>query len=333
MLRYKNFLSLFFISTLLTVLLVAFISLWEVITPHNLVDQVIIIEPGASFIQVADELKDMGVINSPFILTSYKKFFRPKSFIKSGEYLINSNDSPISIVDNLFEGRVLFHQFTIIEGWTFTQLLNNLRSHSVVNATNMTDSEIIDRLGINLDSLEGQFLAETYNFVRGDSDIDILTNAHNLLKDTLNEAWKIGKNNVLNDPYQALVLASIIEKETALSDERYIISGVFTKRLEKKMRLQSDPTVIYGLGNNFSGDITKDDLNDLNEYNTYRIDGLPPTPICLVGKDSILSAVFPDNNNYLYFVATGNSDGKHFFSSSLADHNRAVEKYLSNIKY
>ena len=187
-------------------------------------------------------------------------------------------------------------------------------------------------LGIDSNNPEGQFLAETYNFTRGNTDFDILSNAHNLLKSTLDEIWKIGNNYVLNDSYQALILASIIEKETALADERAIISGVFSNRLKKGMRLQSDPTVIYGVRSSFDGDITFAHLNDNNIYNTYKINGLPPTPICLVGRDSLVAAVLPDINEYFYFVATGNSDGKHFFSSNLEDHNKAVEIYLSNIE-
>ncbi|MEE2683892.1 MAG: endolytic transglycosylase MltG [Pseudomonadota bacterium] len=332
MIQLRNFLLPLFFFLIIIFISVFIFSYWSLGKANSFQSQIFIINPGVSFSEVAQDLSDREIIDCPLLLIGYQRVFNHNSFVKAGEYQIESNTSALNILKLFIDGEVITHQFTIIEGWSFNQLLEELRSNTVIRNTGLTENEIMISLGISANNLEGQFLAETYNFIRGDTDLDILSNAHDLLNTTLDEVWNTGQNYVLRDSYQALILASIIEKEAGVADERAIISGVFSNRLNKGMRLQSDPTVIYGVGSSFDGDITFAHLNDNNDYNTYRINGLPPTPICLVGRESLVAAVLPDINEYFYFVATGNSDGRHFFSSNLEDHNKAVEVYLSNIE-
>mgnify|MGYP000117690741 FL=1 len=191
----------------------------------------------------------------------------------------------------------------------------------------LSNQEIEKLLGLEATShLEGQFYPDTYNFHKGDSDLDILKRAHNRLKTILGEEWAARQKDLpLESAYEALILASIIEKETGVPEERPEIAGVFVRRLQKKMRLQTDPTVIYGLGDNYQGNITRKHLRQDTIYNTYRISGLPPTPIALVGRAAIHAALNPKPGKSLYFVAKG--DGSHYFSATLEEHNKAVRKF------
>ncbi len=197
--------------------------------------------------------------------------------------------------------------------------------------TESSEADIAKQLGIEQSKLEGLFLAETYHFTKGVSDLDILKRAHRKLEGILNSAWETRQENLpLTSPYQALILASIIEKETAVESERERIASVFVNRLNKRMRLQTDPTVIYGMGDNYDGNIRKKDLRAPTPYNTYVINGLPPTPIAMPGEASIRAALNPEQSAYLYFVASGN--GGHVFSKNLTEHNRAVRAYLKQLR-
>ncbi|MFA0232494.1 endolytic transglycosylase MltG, partial [Vibrio sp. 10N.261.45.A7] len=195
----------------------------------------------------------------------------------------------------------------------------------------MSEKEIAEKLGIENEKLEGLFLAETYHYTYGTSDLDLLKRAHRDLMNVVNEEWENRADKLpLKSPYEALILASIIEKETAVASERERVSSVFVNRLNKRMRLQTDPTVIYGMGDSYDGNIRKKDLRTPTPYNTYTMSGLPPTPIAMAGKASINAALNPEKSNYLYFVASGT--GGHVFSKSLTEHNRAVRAYLKQLR-
>jgi UPF0755 protein len=232
-------------------------------------------------------------------------------------------------LETIVSGKVVLHSYTVVEGMTSQQLLSSLADNENLKSTvaSLSDQELLSALGTEFHHLEGLFLPETYLFPAGTSDLDFLKRAYNSLETYLNQAW-LNKADKLpyETPYEALIMASIIEKETGIPEERTEIAGVFVRRLEKGMRLQTDPTVIYGMGENYDGNIRRKDLRTDTAYNTYTRHGLPPTPIALASKESIYAALHPKDGNSLYFVATG-KDGRHYFSSTLKEHNNAVRKY------
>lgn len=287
---------------------------------------------GAPLRSVAAELADSGVLGHPRLLTWYARLTGAATRIHAGEYAIDPGTTPVRLLDKLVAGDVLMHQLTIVEGWRFSDLLRTVRGHSAIRPTELGEDEIMDALGKPDSHPEGQFLPDTYAFPRGTPDIELLEWAHRSLEERLQEAWARRSADVqISTPYEALILASIIEKETALETERRLISGVFHERLRRDMRLQTDPTVIYGLGDGFDGDLRRRDLSADTPYNTYTRRGLPPTPIALPGAAAIDAAVDPEAGA-LYFVATGLPDGSHYFSSTLEEHNRAVERYLARLR-
>ena len=228
----------------------------------------------------------------------------------------------------MLAGDTYQYRITHIEGWTLEQALNEIWSDSnIVRELNSSSGELVaDSLNLVEESVEGLFYPDTYFFTRGTTDREILIRAYERMKEVLTEAWESRLGALpYNDAYDALIMASIIEKESAEESERGHIAGVFVRRLELGMRLQSDPTVIYGMGDNFDGDIRREDLLEETAYNTYRINGLPPTPIALAGIDSINASLNPLPSDYLYFVSRGN--GTHYFSSTLQEHNDAVSRF------
>jgi UPF0755 protein len=288
---------------------------------------------GTPLRRVSAELAGRGIIDHPRVLSWYARFSGDATRIHAGEYVLQKGMTPLDLLDRLVSGQVVLHQFTIVEGWRFADLKRLLRTHSAVAATELTDDEIMVRLGMPDQHPEGQFLPDTYSFPRGTSDVDLLRQAHAALQARLDFAWAQRSPDVqVATPYEALTLASIIEKETALASERRLISGVFHQRLRRGMRLQTDPTVIYGLGDTFDGDLRRRDLTTDTPYNTYTRAGLPPTPIALASAASIDAAVDPETTEALYFVATGLPDGSHYFSATLEEHNRAVERYLERLR-
>jgi UPF0755 protein len=223
---------------------------------------------------------------------------------------------------------VLQHDFTIVDGWTFRQLRDALAHVGTLRheGAALDDDALMRRIGAAGEVAEGRFLPETYAYVKGDSDLDILKRAHAAMVRTLAELWPgRDKDLPLASPYEALILASIVEKETGRADERPQIAGVFVRRLKYHMLLQTDPSVIYGMGQAYAGNIHRSDLITDTPYNTYLRPGLPPTPIALPGRPAILAALHPASGNALYFVARG--DGSHVFASSLAEHNHNVACY------
>jgi UPF0755 protein len=249
---------------------------------------------------------------------------------RAGEYRLKSGMGPQDVLGLLSSGRVIQYRFTVVEGWTFGQLIAALAANETLEHELDPDDPagtrgLLEELEIG--HPEGWFLPETYQFTRGDSDRDLLERAHRAMKGSLQQAWASRILGLpLEDPYELLILASIIEKETAVESEREQIAGVFTRRLQRGMRLQTDPTVIYGLGESFDGDIRRKDLKTDTPYNTYTRHGLPPTPIAMPGQASLAAAARPADGETLYFVADGS--GGHTFSVTLDEHRAAVKKML-----
>ncbi len=248
--------------------------------------------------------------------------------LHAGEYALPQGTTPRELLRKMAAGDVVQHRFTIVDGWTFRQLRLALANEAGLQQTlpGSSDEDIARRVGIADGKPEGWFLPETYSFVKGESDFDVLRRAHAAMKKALDQLWRQRSSEVkLDSPYQALILASIVEKETAQPTERAQIAGVFIRRLKFGMRLQTDPTVIYGMGENYAGNIRRSDLETDTPYNTYTRDGLPPTPIALPGTVALEAALHPAAGDALYFVARG--DGSHEFSPTLDAHNRAVQKF------
>jgi UPF0755 protein len=291
------------------------------------------VEPGRSLRAVVHELHEAGVIQQGLPLVWYARLSERAARVQAGEYLLEPGLTPRGLLDQLVAGRVLLHALTFVEGWTFAQMLDALANHPAVGHTlaGVAPAEIVKRIaGEPLDP-EGRFFPDTYRFPRGTTDMTILAQAYARMSEQLAAAWA-GRDSGLpfDTPDEALVLASLIEKETGIDDERSRIGGVFVNRLRLGMRLQSDPTVIYGLGAAFDGDLRAADLATDSPYNTYTRAGLPPTPIAMPGAASLRAAVHPAASDELYFVATGT--GGHIFSATLAEHRRAVARYLEVLR-
>ncbi len=289
------------------------------------------IRPGMAFRSVSDELAENGIISDPTFFRWYARLSRQAGSIHAGEYQIEAGLTPRELLDKFASGTVQLYSFTIVEGWTLRELLAALAVEPVI-AHSMDDEDwpaLLESFGVEARHPEGLFLPETYRFPRGTTDKDVLRQAYDLMQSVLDEEWAARAAGLpISSPYEALILASIVEKETALSSERPRIAGVFTRRLETGMRLQTDPTVIYGIGAAFDGNLTRRDLRADTPYNTYTRGGLPPTPIALPGKAAINAALNPAPGSELYFVATGLGDGSHKFSDTKDQHDKAVREYL-----
>jgi UPF0755 protein len=286
------------------------------------------IPAGSTIRQVAQKLADNGYIEDPLMFIALARLYDDGTQIKAGEYRITASQSPQNLIDLFRKGNSIQYGFTIIEGWTFNQLLNAISQNEVLTHTldNKTSQQIMAQISSADEHPEGRFLPDTYRFPRGTTDISFLRRAYNTMQHQLGEEWaQRAKDLPLKTPYEALILASIIEKETGAAFERPLIAAAFIQRLKKNMRLQTDPTIIYGLGSSFDGNIRYKDLRKDTPYNTYLHKGLPPTPIALPGIDAIHAALHPAKSDAIYFVAKG--DGTHHFSATLKEHNAAVSKY------
>jgi UPF0755 protein len=253
--------------------------------------------------------------------------------LKTGEYTLLRGMTPRSLLDLVTDGHVIQYSLTVIEGQTFREMLDRIASHAVIEHTleGLDDEEIMARLGHPGIHPEGRFLPDTYNFPRSTTDLAFLQRAYNAMIDQLQLAWEERQEGLpFKSAEEALILASIVEKETGRAEERPVIAGVFVRRLQKGMKLQTDPTVIYGMGASFDGNIRLRDLRKDTPYNTYTRSGLPPTPIALPGVDAIHAVLHPAAGNSLYFVAMG--EGRHYFSSTLKQHNLAVDKFQKKKK-
>ncbi len=287
------------------------------------------VKPGMGISAIARELqRQPGLLRSASYLEAYARWHDLAPRLKAGEYAVIPGMTPRSLLDQLVAGRVIQYPLTVVEGWTFRQLRQALAEHPKLAHTlqDLDDATIMARLGRPGVSPEGRFFPDTYHFPAGTSDIAFLQRALTTMDQRLAAIWAQRSAGLpLRDPDQALILASIIEKETGLPTERAAIAGVFTRRLQKGMPLQTDPTVIYGLGAAFDGNLHRQDLLTDTPYNTYTRKGLPPTPIALPGAESLMAAVQPAPGDALYFVANG--AGGHVFSATLNEHNQAVKRY------
>ena len=286
------------------------------------------VSSGHGLIKVARSLQEQGVISDAGKFVWYARLTGGADDIKAGEYDLAAGMTPADLFEQLLEGRVKQYPLTIIEGWNFKQLREALEAlpkvqHSLKGLSNQA---VMAKLGFEGEHPEGRFLPDTYLFPAGSRDVDILLRAHEAQQQVLAAEWaKRAPDLPYKTPYEALIMASIVEKETGVTTEREQIAGVFVRRLNKRMRLQTDPTVIYGMGDKYKGNIRRRDLKQDTPYNTYTRRGLPPTPIAMAGQPAIYAALHPDDGETLYFVAKG--DGSHYFSTTVAEHNRAVRKY------
>jgi len=255
--------------------------------------------------------------------------------IKTGRYDIPAGATPADILRQLAEGRVVLEALTVVEGWTFADLRRVVEAHPQVKVTlrGKSVAELMDDIGHAGEHPEGRFFPDTYRFAAGTSDHDLYVLAYRKMAEALQSAWNSRAPGLpLNDAYQALTLASIVEKETGLASERPRIAGVFVTRLKRNMRLQTDPTVIYGIGPSYDGNIREKDLRTDTPYNTYTRAGLPPTPIALPSREAIEAVTHPQETGDIFFVATGAGDGSHVFSATLEEHNAAVARYLARLR-
>jgi UPF0755 protein len=301
--------------------------------PLPLGDAPVIVEvrPGQSLTAVSRELAARGLVRHPRLLAAYGRLVKADSRMHAGEFSIAPGTTPEGLLQAFVSGAVVQHSVTIVEGWTFRDLRRTLASVPTLEhaARDLSDAEIMRELGEDGRNPEGLFFPDTYLFGKGTRDIDVLRQARERMRRELAAAWAQRQQDLpLQDEYQALILASIIERETGHADERPRIAGVFIERLRRGMRLQTDPTVIYGLGDKFDGNLRRADLERDGPYNTYTRAGLTPTPIALPGAGSLRAAVQPDERGELFFVASGAGDGRHVFSKTLAEHEAAVRQYL-----
>lgn len=314
---------------LLMVCLVAFYWWRWLHADHDLEQQqrYFVVAKGESVHSVAQRLYQTEVIRWPTIWRLYARFFDPAP-IKAGEYLFARRETPASMLDALQEGDVITYRVTLVEGLRFTDYVATLAAEEKLQSQlgGLPMEQQLEILDLDISHPEGWFYPDTYQYVAGDTDSAILRRAHRRMRDVLAEQWQ-GRAADLpyETPYEALVMASIVEKETGVPSERREIAGVFVRRLQRGMRLQTDPTVIYGLGALYQGNLTKAHLRQSNAYNTYTVSGLPPTPIAMPGGAAIHAALHPLAGDSLYFVAKG--DGSHQFSATLELHNQAVQKY------
>ena len=327
-------LSLVFIVVIVGASCVMYVS--SQVTAHIKLkdDTLFTIENGSNAYRTVQQLRNAGMVDvSPFIAKVWLKFFAGSTSVKSGSYMLRPGQSLVYAFTLFTQGDEHLFAVSLVEGLTLAQWLEALRANQDLvfdvneqTLSNLTQGNGVDWCCENAQHTEGVFLADTYFFTKGTKASDVLKRAHRALITFVSQEWeKRAEDLPLSSPYDALILASIIEKETAVPKERDMIAGVFINRLNKNMRLQTDPTVIYGIGSEFDGNITRKHLRTATPYNTYVIKGLPPTPIAMAGKAAIHAALHPLATDALYFVAKG--DGSHQFSNTLKAHNAAVRKY------
>lgn len=283
---------------------------------------------GETLSHLSYKLKNDALIENTLLFRVYVRLTGLDKKVHAGEYYLAQGENLLKLISNLKHGSTMRRSFTFVEGWSYRQLFEALKSDESIT-WQYDENTIKQELGLENLHLEGQFFADTYFYNKGESAINLLKASHKKLNEILEQEWFAREDNLpFNSAYEALILASIVEKETGLASERPLIAGVFINRLRKGMRLKTDPTVIYGLGETYRGNITKKHLQEYTEYNTYHIPALPPTPIALVGRESIKAVMHPQVSNYLYFVAKG--DGSHYFSPTYEDHKKFVELYQKN---
>lgn len=286
------------------------------------------IKAGSSVKSSADQIAASGVPLNPTLFHLLARLSGKSAKLKAGSYELKPGTTPLALIDQLVRGEFAQESVAIIEGWTFRQMRQAIDSHPSIkhDTAALSDKELMAKISSEFKHPEGLFFPDTYMFAKGASDLQIYRQAHTLLLKRLEEAWARRAEQVpYKTPYEALIMASIVEKETGQRAERNMIAAVFVNRLRRGMLLQTDPTVIYGMGTAFHGNIRKKDLETDTPYNTYTRPGLPPTPIALPGAESLQAALNPAKSDVLYFVSRGNGTSE--FTNNLVDHNRAVNKY------
>jgi UPF0755 protein len=283
--------------------------------------------PGTSFSATVRQLETLGTTRNDWRWRLLGRLHKPQ--LKAGEYLVEPGTTVLELIERIERGEVRSHRFTIVEGWSVAELRRRLASDPRIRPVgrDLAEDELMTRLACEGCYAEGRFLPETYFFVRGTSDLEMLARAHQTMNRVLSEIWSSRQPDLpLDEPDDLLVLASIVERETGQASERARVAGVFVRRLEIGMRLQTDPTVVYGLDDDFDGRIRRVHLRTDHPWNTYTRHGLPPTPIALPGRAALEAAAHPAEGTSLYFVSRG--DGTHQFSDTLAEHNAAVDRYI-----
>lgn len=324
--RIKNWLLICFIAA---VLMVGWL-VYYAIAPLKLQpsSQEVVIAPNSGLRSIANQLVAQGVLREPWRFVLIAKLLNKEQYLQAGSYTLNKNISPYQLLLSLNYGKATQGSVTFIEGRTFAQMREKLANNDAVKQTitSLSDREIMQLLGSTYNAPEGLFFPDTFYFNRHTTDIALLKISYDAMQAKLDKAWQNREENLpYKNSYEALIMASIVEKETGKSSERPMIAGVFINRMRFGMRLQTDPTVIYGMGLQFNGNIRKKDLLTDTPYNTYTRSGLPPTPIAMPGIAAIEAALHPAKTKALYFVGKG--DGSHAFSNDLNEHNRAVVRY------
>lgn len=308
---------------------------WEMLQPSaSQVPVRIEVPAGAGLRSVLQQLQRQGAVRHARLVAVYLRLHGSSVRVQAGTYEISPHETAHDVLEQLNSGRVILESLTVVEGWTFSQLRHALDAHPAIahQLRDLTDAQIMNALGHEGQAAEGRFFPDTYRFAAGTADRRILEGAYERMQLELSSAWAARADNLqLSSAEQALIMASIVEKETGREDERARVAAVFENRLRLGMRLQTDPTVIYGLGERYDGTLHTRDLEADTPYNTYTRAGLPPTPIALPGAASLQATVHPAASDALYFVATGNGDGSHQFSATLAQHDVAVRAYLRKI--
>lgn len=290
--------------------------------------EIYLVKPGMSLRAFARELNARGVLPESHSFVWLAHLTGRDRQMKLGEYRFRDGMTARELLDQVAAGRVVEYPLVLLEGWTFSQFMQTLDAAPKLTRTltGLAPAAIMQRLGKPGEHPEGRFFPDTYYYTAGQTDIMILANAYDKMQKLLQQEWEARENNLpFRNPYEALILASIVEKETGRTDERRLIAGVFVNRLRHGMRLQTDPTVIYGMGKSFDGNLRLKDLLRDTPYNTYTRKGLPPTPVAMPGKESLQAVMHPMITGALFFVSRG--DGSHAFSATLEEHNEAVRQY------
>lgn len=300
--------------------------------PLTLVEpQLFSISPGTGYDQVARSLESSGFLNDSIWMRIHGRLHPSDTRLKAGQYEFSNGMSRLDMIKKMVAGDTKQWQIQFIEGWTFKDMRQAIAANERVKkvAADWTDEQIMAELGAEGEHPEGRFFPDTYLYTNLETDLDLYRRSYEAMKEALASEWDNRAENLPYDsPYEALIMASIVERETGAAHERSDVAGVFVRRLQKGMRLQTDPTVIYGMGDSYKGKISRRDLRTHTPYNTYRINGLPPTPIALPGREAIHAALNPADGKALYFVARG--DGTHKFSETLKEHQKAVRQYQLN---
>ena len=288
------------------------------------------LKPGSSIRTLSKQLQSHNLLEHPDYFLAWGRLTGKATRLQAGEYIFMPGQALSELIDDMVNGRVRQYSLTLVEGWTFREFLDALAANDAIEHTlkDASYEEIMTALGFEGEHPEGRFFPDTYFIHNNTRDTALLQRAYQQMDMHLNMLWQERDDGLpLKTPYEALILASIVEKESAVAEERPVIAGVFINRLRKGMRLQTDPTVIYGLGDAYDGDIRFRDLRTDTPYNTYTRKGLTPTPIAMPGLGALKAVMHPAETESLYFVATGDGSGRHVFSSNLEDHEKAVDKY------